>query len=87
MYAMSFQIDGDDDLVDPSSNAEPMEGTDGSEGRSRQASTAPGEGAANGNGAGKSNKDKSHDAIMFVEWPGAPVRDVVTTMWANDEDG
>ena len=32
MYAMSFQIDGDDDLVDPSLNAEPIEGTGSSEG-------------------------------------------------------
>lgn len=35
----------------------------------------------------KINKDESHDAVMFVQRPHAPVRDVVTTMWANEEDG
>ncbi|KAL7531850.1 hypothetical protein ACHAXR_004272 [Thalassiosira sp. AJA248-18] len=35
----------------------------------------------------KINKDESHDAIMFVQRPDAPVRDVVSTMWANEEDG
>ena len=24
---------------------------------------------------------------MFVQRPSTPVRDIVTTMWANDEDG
>lgn len=35
----------------------------------------------------KINKDESHDAIMFVQRPDAAVRDVVTVMWANEEDG
>ncbi|KAL9180205.1 hypothetical protein ACHAXT_008175 [Thalassiosira profunda] len=35
----------------------------------------------------KIRKDESHDAIMLVQRPGAPLRDVVTTMWANEEDG
>ncbi len=35
----------------------------------------------------KINKDESHDAIMFVQRPGAAVQDVVTVMWANEEDG
>lgn len=35
----------------------------------------------------KINKDESHDAIMLVQRPGAAVRDVITTMWANEEDG
>jgi hypothetical protein len=33
------------------------------------------------------NKDESHDAIMFVQRPDAKIRDVVSTMWANEEDG
>ena len=53
MYAISFQINGDDNLVNPSSNVELMKGTNGSEGQSRQASTVPGKGAANGDDAGK----------------------------------
>ena len=35
----------------------------------------------------KINKDESHDAIMFVQKTGAPVRDIITIMWANEEDG
>ncbi|KAL7487637.1 hypothetical protein ACHAW6_013204 [Cyclotella cf. meneghiniana] len=34
----------------------------------------------------KINKDESHDAIMFVQRSDAAVRDIVTTMWANEED-
>jgi hypothetical protein len=34
----------------------------------------------------KINKDESHDAIMFVQREDAQVRDIVTTMWANEED-
>ena len=49
---------------------------DGSGGRRRKRRQRP-----------KINKDESHDAIMLVQRPGAPVRDVVTTMWANEEDG
>ena len=32
MHAMGFQGDDNEDLIDPSLNAEPMEGVDGSEG-------------------------------------------------------
>jgi len=32
------------------------------------------------------NKDESHDAIMFVQKSNVPVRDIATTMWANEED-
>jgi hypothetical protein len=35
----------------------------------------------------KINKDESHDAIMLVQRPDANIRDVVMTMWANEEDG
>jgi len=35
----------------------------------------------------KINKDESHDAIMLVQRPDANLRDVVMTMWANEEDG
>ena len=34
----------------------------------------------------KINKDESHDAVMFVQKSDAAVRDIVTTMWANEED-
>lgn len=34
----------------------------------------------------KINKDESHDAIMLVQKSDAPIRDIVTTMWANEED-
>ena len=34
----------------------------------------------------KINKDESHDAIMFVQKSDAAIRDIVTTMWANEED-
>ncbi|KAL7538717.1 hypothetical protein ACHAWF_006188 [Thalassiosira exigua] len=35
----------------------------------------------------KINRDERHDAIMFVQRPGAPHRDVASTMWAHEEDG
>ena len=35
----------------------------------------------------KINKDERHDAIMFVQRPDSKIRDVITTMWANEEDG
>lgn len=34
----------------------------------------------------KINRDESHDAIMLVQKSDSPIRDIVTTMWANEED-
>ncbi|KAK1748478.1 hypothetical protein QTG54_000417 [Skeletonema marinoi] len=51
-------------------------GVDGGGGRSRKRKAKR-----------KINKDESHDAIMFVQKPNSPVRDVITTMWANEDDG
>ena len=53
MHTMSFQGNGDDDLINPSSNAESMEGADGSEGRSQWVSTSLKEGTANKKGKEK----------------------------------
>jgi len=87
MSAMSFTSQGDESVGDRSIIADLLdegvvgEGTiatavDGGGGRRRKRKRRK-----------KINKDESHDAIMFVQRPGAPVRDVVTTMWANEEDG
>jgi hypothetical protein len=51
-------------------------GVDGGGGRSRKRKAKR-----------KINKDESHDAIMFVQKHNAPVRDIITTMWANEDDG
>mmetsp|Transcript_22305 Transcript_22305/g.33437 ORF Transcript_22305/g.33437 Transcript_22305/m.33437 type:complete len:730 (-) Transcript_22305:100-2289(-) len=84
LHSMSFQTMGEDS-VDETLNElglnDDEEGTiatgvDGGGGRSRKRKAKR-----------KINKDESHDAIMFVQKPNSPVRDVITTMWANEDDG
>lgn len=89
MNAMSFQSQ-DDESLDPSLIAELLD--DGQDDRGEEGTIASGVDGGGGRRRKrkqrrKINKDESHDAIMFVQRPDAPVRDVVTTMWANEEDG
>jgi hypothetical protein len=65
------QLDGPDDEEEGTVAT----GVDGAGGRRRKR-----------NHRRKINKDESHDAIMFVQRSDAAVRDIVTTMWANEED-
>lgn len=79
--AMSFQSREGESVVEPLEDQDDGDGTiatgvDGGGGRRRKRKQRR-----------KIRKDESHDAIMFVQKPGAPVRDVVSTMWANEEDG
>lgn len=84
LHSMSFQTTGEDSVDDTFNELggnDDEEGTiatgvDGGGGRSRKRKAKR-----------KINKDESHDAIMFVQKPNAPVRDVITTMWANEDDG
>ncbi|KAL7463483.1 hypothetical protein ACHAXS_003849 [Conticribra weissflogii] len=84
LNAMSFQSDGaDSDSMATEAlcgNEHDEEGTvatamDGGGGRRRKRTHRK-----------KINKDESHDAIMFVQKSDSSVRDVVSTMWANEED-
>lgn len=86
MNAMSFRSQ-DDESVDQSMIAEPMEGAGDKEGTIATGVDGGGGRRRKRKKRKKINKDESHDAIMFVQRPGAPIRDVVTTMWANEEDG
>mmetsp|Transcript_12008 Transcript_12008/g.22302 ORF Transcript_12008/g.22302 Transcript_12008/m.22302 type:complete len:742 (-) Transcript_12008:9-2234(-) len=86
MNAMSFQSQ-EDESVDQSMIAELLEGRDDREGTIATGVDGGGGRRRKRRQRRKINKDESHDAIMFVQRPGAPVRDVVTTMWANEEDG
>lgn len=84
LHSMSFQTTGEDsgdDTFNELGGNDDEEGTiatgvDGGGGRSRKRKAKR-----------KINKDESHDAIMFVQKSNAPVRDVITTMWANEDDG
>lgn len=84
LHSMSFQTTGEDSVDDTFNELggnDDEEGTiatgvDGGGGRSRKRKAKR-----------KINKDESHDAIMFVQKSNAPVRDVITTMWANEDDG
>ncbi|KAL3808537.1 hypothetical protein ACHAXA_002704 [Cyclostephanos tholiformis] len=83
--AMSFQSQ-DEESVDQSI----LEGLEGQVGREGSIAT----GVDGGGGRSRKrkqrkriNKDESHDAIMLVQRPEAKIRDVVSTMWANEEDG
>lgn len=83
LHSMSFATMGDESVDEISilGGNDDEEGTiatgvDGGGGRSRKRKAKR-----------KINKDESHDAIMFVQKPNAPVRDVITTMWANEDDG
>jgi len=88
MSAMSFQSQGveEDESIDQS---EFEELDNGDEGEGTIATGVDGSGARRRKRKQrrKINKDESHDAIMLVQRPDALVRDVVTTMWANEEDG
>lgn len=84
--AMSFQSHNDDESVDKSI----LEGLEGQD--DREGSIATGVDGGGGRRRKRKqrkriNKDESHDAIMFVQRPDAKIRDVVSTMWANEEDG
>lgn len=83
--AMSFQSQ-DDESLDRSDLAE-QEGRDDREGTIATGVDGGGGRRRKRRQRRKISKDESHDAIMFVQKPGAAVRDVVTTMWANEEDG
>ena len=84
LHSMSFQTIGEDSvdgLLDELDGIDDEEGTiatgvDGGGGRNRKRKAKR-----------KINKDESHDAIMFVQKADAPVRDIITTMWANEDDG
>mmetsp|Transcript_30285 Transcript_30285/g.64155 ORF Transcript_30285/g.64155 Transcript_30285/m.64155 type:complete len:733 (+) Transcript_30285:147-2345(+) len=86
MNAMSFQTQ-EDESVDQSTIAELLEGHNDREGTIATAVDGGGGRRRKRRQRRKINEDESHDAIMFVQRPGAAVRDVVTTMWANEEDG
>ena len=84
--AMSFQSQ-DEVSVDQSI----LEGLDGQD-FGREGSIATGVDGGGGRRRKRKqrkriNKDESHDAIMFVQRQEAKTRDVVSTMWANEEDG
>ncbi|KAL7443941.1 hypothetical protein ACHAXM_010951 [Skeletonema potamos] len=84
LHSMSFRTMGEDsvdDTLNELGGNDDEEGTiatgvDGGGGRNRKRKAKR-----------KINKDESHDAIMFVQKSDAPVRDVITTMWANEDDG
>lgn len=84
LHSMSFQTQGEesvDETLNELGGNDDEEGTiatgvDGGGGRNRKRKAKR-----------KINKDESHDAIMFVQKSDAPVRDVITTMWANEDDG
>lgn len=84
--AMSFQSQ-EDESIDQSEIAELLEGQDDREGTIATGVDGGGGRRRKRRQRRKINKDESHDAIMFVQKPGVAVRDVVTTMWANEEDG
>mmetsp|Transcript_8538 Transcript_8538/g.18195 ORF Transcript_8538/g.18195 Transcript_8538/m.18195 type:complete len:821 (-) Transcript_8538:172-2634(-) len=79
--AMSFQSDGGDSVV-----TEMLGGQDDEEGTVHTAMDGGGGRRRKRTHRKKINKDESHDAIMFVQKPDSSVRDVVSTMWANEED-
>mmetsp|Transcript_11420 Transcript_11420/g.17432 ORF Transcript_11420/g.17432 Transcript_11420/m.17432 type:complete len:730 (+) Transcript_11420:55-2244(+) len=84
MHSMSFQTMGEES-VDETSND--LDGNDDEEGTIATGVDGGGGRNRKRKARRKINKDESHDAIMFVQKPDAPVRDVITTMWANEDDG
>eukprot|EP00573_Skeletonema_grethae_P012301 CAMPEP_0201695364 /NCGR_PEP_ID=MMETSP0578-20130828/7348_1 /ASSEMBLY_ACC=CAM_ASM_000663 /TAXON_ID=267565 /ORGANISM="Skeletonema grethea, Strain CCMP 1804" /LENGTH=727 /DNA_ID=CAMNT_0048181207 /DNA_START=78 /DNA_END=2261 /DNA_ORIENTATION=- len=84
MHSMSFATMGDVS-VDETSND--VDGNDDEEGTIATGVDGGGGRTRKRKAKRKINKDESHDAIMFVQKPDAPVRDVITTMWANEDDG
>ncbi|EED91933.1 predicted protein [Thalassiosira pseudonana CCMP1335] len=86
LNALSFQSEGAQSAQD-SLMTEQLEGQDDGEGTVATGVDGGGGRRRKRNHRRKINKDESHDAIMFVQRQDAPVRDIVTTMWANEEDG